>query len=108
MIIRTVGSAFLLMAGAAVTDAQSPPAKPGCNAPEHRQFDFWVGTWDVTANGKHAGVNRIEKILDGCALMESWTGASGYRGNSLNFYDAARRQWHQTWVDISGSPLALD
>jgi hypothetical protein len=88
--------------------AQAAPQPAACSAPEYRQFDFWVGTWDVAANGKHAGVNRIEKILDGCALLESWTGAGGYRGNSLNFYDASLRQWHQTWIDQAGNPLALD
>jgi hypothetical protein len=92
----------------ALASAQSPPPKAGCTAAEHRQFDFWVGTWDVTANGKRAGENRIEKILDGCALLESWTGAGGNRGNSLNYYDAARGQWHQTWIDATGGALELD
>lgn len=81
---------------------------PPCSSPEHRQFDFWAGEWDVAQNGKLAGRNRIEKILGGCALLESWTGASGYRGHSLNFYDAARGVWHQTWIDAGGEPLYLE
>ena len=24
-----------------------PPAPPTCEAPEHAEFDFWVGEWDV-------------------------------------------------------------
>ena len=86
----------------------SPPLSPSCAAPQHRQFDFWIGDWDVTENGKAAGVNRIERILDGCGLLESWSGATGYRGNSLNFYDASRKRWHQTWTDTSGLALSLD
>ena len=44
-------------------------------------LDFWLGDWSVTTpDGKHAGDNRIEAILDGCALSESWTGAGGGRG----------------------------
>lgn len=89
-------------------ESAQPPTSKSCAAPEHRQFDFWIGDWNVTQAGKTAGVNRIERILDGCALLESWTGTSGYRGNSLNFYDVARRRWHQTWTDTSGLRLALD
>ena len=29
-------------------------------APEYRQFDFWVGEWDVTWNGKQAGTSSIQ------------------------------------------------
>jgi len=85
-------------------------AQPGsCTAPEHRQFDFWVGDWRVTTpDGKHAGDNRIEKILDGCALHESWTGATGGRGFSYNAYDRDRKVWHQTWVDKQGTLLLLE
>jgi hypothetical protein len=96
------------LSSAAGAGSTSAPLSPSCSAAEYRQFDFWIGDWEVTANGKVAGVNRIERILDGCGLLESWTGASGYRGNSLNFYDASRKRWHQTWTDTSGLALALD
>ncbi len=29
--------------------AQTPPAPPRCDTPEFRQFDFWVGDWNVTS-----------------------------------------------------------
>jgi hypothetical protein len=86
--------------------AQPPPA---CTAPEHRQFDFWIGDWDVSnPAGKPAGHNRIEPILGGCALRETWTGARGSRGTSYNAWDSQRRRWHQTWVDNGGLVLRLD
>ena len=78
-----------------------------CAAAVHHQFDFWVGEWVVTENGKPAGTNRIERLLDGCALLENWTGAGGSRGHSLNFYDPGRKLWQQTWVDASPSSLNL-
>lgn len=79
-----------------------------CQSSEHRQFDFWVGTWDVFAtSGKKVGENRIELIADGCALLEQWTGNGGVTGKSLNSYDAIDRRWHQTWVDNSGTLLML-
>src|SRR5918995_5108174 len=88
----------------------APTAAPkACAAPEHRQFDFWIGEWEVTTpNGAPAGRNRIESILDGCALRESWTGAKGGSGNSYNAYDRQTRRWHQTWVDNGGLVLRLD
>jgi hypothetical protein len=94
----------------ALTLAQTPPAAPppGCPAEVRRQFDFWVGDWSVTVNGQHAGDNRIDRILEGCALLENWTGEGGMSGKSLNFYDPVRERWHQTWVDDRGGSLDLD
>ncbi len=85
--------------------AQNPSP---CSAPEFRQFDFWIGTWDVTSNGNEAGSNVIEAKLGGCVLHEHWTGASGNVGESFNTYDRTTGQWHQTWVDNAGSLLQLD
>lgn len=108
-------SAALLMlapapapADQAATAAPPSPA-PACSAPEHRQFDFWVGEWEVRdAQGQLAGTNTITRILGGCALHEAWRGNGGMSGSSLNAFDAGRRQWHQTWVDDQGGLLVLD
>lgn len=101
-------SALMLMPTVEVASAQSP-APPACTAAEHRQFDFWVGEWEVTApNGNAAGVNRITAINGGCALREEWTGARGFTGTSLNAYDASSGRWHQTWIGSDGVLLLLD
>ena len=107
---------FAAMIGAvalhtALTIAQTPPpAKPlPCAAAEHRQFDFWIGRWEVRdPSGKIVGHNRIERAHGGCALIENWTGAGGVTGTSINIYDRDHRRWHQTWVDSSGGLLQLD
>ncbi len=96
---------------ASVILSSSPDAgvrtKP-CTAAAHRQFDFWLGNWNVTLpDGNLAGTNRIEAILDGCVLHESWAGAKGLRGQSYNIYDATTERWHQTWVDAQGTRLEL-
>lgn len=84
----------------------TPPA--ACSGVEHDQFDFWIGEWSVTQlDGSVAGENSIQPILNGCVLFEQWTGASGFTGKSFNMYDAASGEWHQTWVDGSGSRLDL-
>lgn len=109
--MRPVGPILLLLAAAVPASAQTaaPKPPPACAAPEHRQFDFWVGSWDVTTpDGKPAGTNVIEPILGGCALRESWTGAGGGTGTSYNVYDRTRRVWHQTWVDGQGNLLQLE
>ena len=85
--------------------AQQPAA---CGAPQHRQFDFWIGTWEVTgADGRRAGINRVERVLGGCALYESWEGATGARGHSLNAWDPGDNKWHQTWMDNEGTVLIV-
>jgi len=87
---------------------QAASSSTACSAPEYRNFDFWVGTWEVRgADGELAGTNRIERILGGCALQENWTGRRGMVGTSLNAYDAMDGKWHQTWVDSNGLRLDL-
>jgi hypothetical protein len=86
----------------------APPRPRPCTAPVHRQFDFWVGAWDVIgADGKFAGTNRIELVDGGCALFENWSsGRGGYTGRSLNSVGGDGR-WRQTWVDSGGLRLEL-
>jgi hypothetical protein len=97
-----------LTASAQVVWADEPPPDAACKSAEHRQFDFWIGTWTVTQNGETAGRNQIRSISGGCTLLESWQGTGGVTGHSLNIFDATRGLWHQTWVDSSGSLLVLE
>ncbi|MFQ5349426.1 MAG: hypothetical protein ACE5EG_03160 [Thermoanaerobaculia bacterium] len=93
----------LLTAGAAA--AQQPSS---CDSAEHRQFDFWLGAWEVvTPDGQLAGHNTIQSVLNGCALEESWRGVTGSRGKSFNMYYARDGRWHQSWVDGAGGRLDL-
>lgn len=88
--------------------AQEPEPPAPCLAEEYRQFDFWVGSWEVmTPDGNVAGRNDIESILNGCVLRESWRGAGGMSGTSFNTYDPHAGRWHQTWVDDRGGFLLL-
>jgi len=82
--------------------------KPGpCDNAQCRQFDFWLGEWDVyTPEGELAGSNTVERILGGCVVHETWEGAKGSRGESFNIYSGGH--WHQTWVDNQGTLLLLD
>jgi hypothetical protein len=71
--------------------------------PEYRQFDFWVGDWDVfDAAGNKVGTSNVQLILNDCVVYENWKGALGGEGKSFNKYNPAQKQWEQYWVD--GSP----
>ena len=101
-----------MLIGPTVAPAQEAnlpqPANRPCDSPECRQFDFWVGDWEVdTPDGKRAGTNRVEKILDGCVLLENWSGARGGAGKSFNLYSATEKRWRQIWVDNRGMLLEL-
>jgi hypothetical protein len=91
------------------TPAQpAPPPAPRSLPPESRQFDFWLGEWDVTTpDGKPAGSSKIELIANRAGLLENWTGSGGYTGKSLNAYNAARKQWQQYWIGTGGGVLEL-
>jgi len=105
--ILSAAAAFIVLmpAVAAAQNAQQAP----CSAPEYRQFDFWVGDWEVrNAAGNLAGTNTITSMLSGCVLHEQWSGNGGSVGESFNIYDRQSGTWHQTWVDNSGLLLRLD
>lgn len=79
-----------------------------CDSSEYRQFDFWLGDWEVkTKDGKLAGYNKITKHLGECTLFEDYDTPSGFTGTSFNIYDKTTEQWHQTWVDNTGLLLQL-
>jgi tetratricopeptide (TPR) repeat protein len=81
-------------------------SKPCMFSEEHRQFDFWVGEWDVmNPAGQQAGTNKVEMVERGCIVMENWTGRFGGSGKSINFYDAPAKKWRQIWVDSTGGNI---
>ncbi len=87
-----------------VVDALRP-----CNTAEYRQFDFWLGEWQVKASGAANATARnvIAASQDGCVITEQYT-AGAFTGMSLNFYDAAAKKWHQTWMSNNGAAVYLE
>jgi hypothetical protein len=99
---------FMIAAWIAVMPADAAN-ESSCAASEHRQFDFWLGEWNVhTPEGKLAGTNIIKSEYGGCVVHERYSTSRGYRGESLNIYDAGRKVWHQSWVDTDGALLLLE
>jgi len=105
-----IGVALLIAAGAADGQLSPPVPRPppqNCTAPEHRQLDFWVGNWNVYRTGTQemAGVSRVERIYNDCAIQESWSPFDMNAGGSLSSYDRAAGAWRQTWVDSTADRL---
>ena len=104
------GVCFLVLLGGMVL-AQTSPAKP-CSASEFRQFDFWVGDWDLTWPGPQGqpelhGHNRIERELNDCVIHEHFSDQAEppFQGTSVSTYSPKLAKWQQTWVDNQGSYL---
>jgi len=101
--------AALILIPATLTAQGAPPPAPSfpCDTmAQAREFDFWIGEWDVYGPAKNkAGTSSIQRISNGCALLENWTSASGGTGKSLNFWNASAGYWQQTWIGANGGPL---
>lgn len=98
---------FLMLCIVAATARTQSTLDSGCAAPEHRHFDFWVGSWTVTdSSGTVLGENDVIRIARGCGLREHWRGARGGEGMSLNVWQPALGRWTQFWVG-TGVVLAL-
>lgn len=88
-----------------------------CQSTEARQFDFWLGEWDLTWPAEQTGgepgttmngTNRITSLFGPCVIEENFATADGrFKGRSLSVYDEPCGRWRQTWVDSSGSYIAL-
>ncbi len=77
-----------------------------CTTEAHRQFDFWVGKWDVYHSTADTLVGRshIKNLLGSCVIEENWESAgSAFEGKSLNTYNPRNKTWNQCWVDNTGA-----
>ena len=84
-------------------------AASNCPDKEYRQFDFWLGQWQVTApNSKNVSHSKISLINDGCGILEEYSTPTGFIGKSLNIYNKQTKQWHQSWTDNTGLLLLLN
>jgi hypothetical protein len=92
----------------AVFAQQSTPIPP-----ETKEFAFWVGSWTCEGtlfgppDTKTTGSNRITVDFGGHVVHEHFA-MQGLRGESWSVYIAAAKKWRQTWVDDSGSYIALE
>jgi len=105
LIVALLGTATQALGASAPT---SPPA--GCNVPEYRQLDFWLGDWDTFEPGDATtSVARahVDLIAAGCAIHELYEQTDGLIGDSILSFDPVRKLWQQTWVTNHGSLMVI-
>jgi hypothetical protein len=83
-------------------------AFPCINNPQNREFDFWIGKWDVFQTGTdyQVGKSIIENPEGGCMIIENWTatGPPSF-GKSMNFIQPKTNKWEQVWMGSGGAYL---
>lgn len=106
--------AALLPLGSGAQHLESVEARDAgsyCRHPEHREFDFWVGEWEVhnrqtnpatpddtTLYDTGTATAEVHPILDGCAVVEHWEGRlvpdRHVLGFSLRAWSPDTERWH--------------
>jgi len=80
-----------------------------CSEPRDREFDFWIGEWDIENRQANPGnltdpnlyptgaaIARVSPAAGGCAIVELWEGELSWGrvlGFSLRSYDASAEKW---------------
>jgi hypothetical protein len=99
--------AALMLAPVAEAAASAPPAA-GCTSPRYREFDFFVGRWNVyDRNGRRVGTDVVEKRLKGCVVYEQFTDTGGSVGIGLSGLQPATGQWYQDFMGDDGLLVTL-
>jgi hypothetical protein len=100
---------YLTALGIVLATGSAPAASFACTTPEHRQFDFWIGHWDVYAKadpGKLVAHSLIESRYSGCAIRENWMPLTpNSDGGSISTYVPAKKKWRQFWADSSNAAV---
>lgn len=115
---------LLLIPGLHAADAvqtgshpSAPLARPACETPEEREFDFWVGDWRVVdaRSGRLVGFDRVRRRLRGCVIQQSLSMLTdlyrkpglGYRmaGMSISRFDG--KAWLQMWADDQWGAIVM-
>jgi hypothetical protein len=107
----------LVMAAASVgVQAAESPVDP-CATPQHHQFDFWVGDWQVfdAKTNQLVGFDQVEKHSHGCIVQQNLTLLTDlYRrpgvafrlaGIGVNRFDG--ESWLEMWADNQWGAIVL-
>jgi hypothetical protein len=88
-------------------DTTLPEASATHHSSASRQFNFWLGEWDLTWQDGGRGTNSIRAILDGNVIFESFDASptDTFKGMSFSVFNLALGKWQQTWVDNRGNYL---
>jgi hypothetical protein len=115
-LVSALGLCVCALAESPTAPEHSTMAAP-CDTPQHHQFDYWVGDWQVfNADTKQlVAVDHVEKHSEGCIVQQNLTfitdlyrrpGVS-YRlaGIGVNRFDG--EAWLQMWADNQWGAIVL-
>lgn len=78
-----------------------------CCTENHRQFNFWIGEWEVfNLQGQKMGESNITSIQDSCVIVENWS-SSRETGTSYNYFDKKDNTWNQVYIGNNGNSTTL-
>ena len=69
-----------------------------------KQFDFWLGEWDLTWGEDGKATNHVLRIMNDRIIQENFS-SPNLQGMSVSSYERERGLWCQTWVDNNGTYL---
>ena len=99
---------ILLFVFASVKIFSQPSSVKPCSAAESNQFDFWLGSWNLTYSDTVHASNVITREQDGCVVYEHFKDPSSkMTGSSWSVYNPVTKKWQQTWVDNQGGYIVL-
>lgn len=110
-VARTVGMTLIFVLSTAGCARSSESVHPQvCTGDHYRDFDFWVGVWNVVdlETGKRVAQADVDAILGHCAAREDYRADDGGRGMSLSSWDANHQLWRQFWVSDKGTTVMLE
>ena len=90
----------VLLLGLTCLSAMANNTSPCRDDDRFRQFDFWLGSWEVRQreDNRLAGYNEITVSQNGCLIEEHWRSVNGGTGFSMNIFNPVSGQWRQVWV----------
>jgi hypothetical protein len=94
-----------------VASTATPADSAKCSAPPYRQFDFWLGDWDVYETGDATtpiARATVSRIAGGCGIHERYEQTDGLIGESILSFNGARQVWQQTWITNYGSLMVIE
>jgi hypothetical protein len=118
-LLLAVGAASAAPLSVAATSAplEQSTTPSTCDAPEHHQFDFWLGDWQVfdAESNTLVGFDHVEKLAHGCIVQQNLTFLTDiwrrpgvpYRlaGIGVSRFDG--EHWLQMWADNQWGAIFL-
>jgi len=90
-----------------LSGSDRPPG--ACTVGPYRQFDFWVGDWDISVPSGLVPTSHVRSLVGGCLVEENFFGVGGaFGGRSMNVYDRTRALWRQMWMDDTSALILLE